>query len=182
MRNKDYRELQISSSMLVFVFIAVIILGIVIFLLGVSVGKKQAAITKETQFSAVPIEEVREEQPAAPEQDQINQEIASHIEDKDKKEEPIEKVETTAPKNQNLFYIQVGAYSDKTAALKIAERYSGMGIKSRVIDPFPTDRRTIYRVRIGGYETREEAEEVKKNLMEKENKKSSDYFIIKSSN
>jgi len=181
MRNKDYRELQISSSMLVFVFIAIIILGIVIFILGVSVGKKQAVITKETQFSAVPIEDVRREKPAVPEQDKINQEIASHTENKDKKEEPVEKVETTPPKSQNLYYIQVGAYSDRTSALKIAEKYSGMGIKSRIIDPYPTDRRTIYRVRIGGYETREEAEEVKKNLMEKENKKSSDYFIIKGS-
>ncbi len=181
MRNKDYRELQISSSMLVFVFIAIIILGIIIFLLGVSVGKKQAVLTKQTQFSDTPIEEVREK-PVAPEQDKLDQEIASHVENKDKKEEPVEKVETKAPENQNLYFIQVGAYSDKASALKIAEKYSGMGIRSRVIDPYPRDRRTIYRVRIGGYETREEAEEVKKNLMEKENKKSSDYFIIKGSN
>jgi cell division protein FtsN len=82
---------------------------------------------------------------------------------------------------QNLYYIQVGAYTDKSSASKIADKYNNMGFKSLVVSPLPTDRRTIYRVRIGGYETREEAEEIKEILMEKENKKSSDYFIIQGS-
>ncbi|MFO7981231.1 MAG: SPOR domain-containing protein [Candidatus Aminicenantes bacterium] len=184
MRNKDYRELQISSSMLIFVFIAIIVLGIVIFLLGVSVGKKQASLTKQTQFADVPIEQVQEKKPAASEQpeqdkDKINQEIASHA--KIKSKEQAQEAEKPSPVKQNLYYIQVGAYTDKSSASKIADKYNNMGFKSLVVSPLPTDRRTIYRVRIGGYETREEAEEIKEILMEKENKKSSDYFIIQGS-
>jgi cell division septation protein DedD len=181
MRNKDYRELQISSSMLVFVFIAIIVLGIIIFLLGVSVGKKQASLTEETQFAEVPIEKVEQEKPLSSEQDKdkISQEISSHMENREKKEEPAQiKQEPEGPRS-GLFYIQVGAYTDKASASKIAEKYKNMGLKTYVIDPFPTDRRTIYRVRVGGYTTRDEAEEVKSNLMERENKQSSDYFIIK---
>jgi len=51
MRNKEYRELQITSSQLVVIFLAIIILGIVIFLLGVSVGKKQALAVSEAQLT-----------------------------------------------------------------------------------------------------------------------------------
>jgi len=182
MRNKDYRELQISSSMLIFVFIAIIVLGIVIFLLGVSVGKKQASLTKQTQFADVPIEQVQEKKPVTSEQsqtdqDKIDQEIASHA--KIKSEEQPQKVEKSSPVKQNLYYIQVGAYTDRNSASKIADKYTNMGFKSLVVSPLPTDRRNIYRVRIGGYETREKAEEIKEILMEKENKKSSDYFIIR---
>ena len=56
-----------------------------------------------------------------------------------------------------------------------------MGFQALVIEPLPTDRKTIYRVRIGGYETREEAEKAMEKLMEEENKKRSDYFIIRGS-
>jgi len=187
MRNKDYRELQISSSMLIFVFIAIIILGIVIFLLGVSVGKKQASITKETQFAEVPIEQVQDQKPVTSqksepsEQDKnkINQEIASH--EKNKSKPQTQKVEKTSSPSPNLYYIQVGAYTDKNSASKIAQKYKNMGFESLVVNPLPTDRRTIYRVRIGGYETREQAQEIKEKLMARENKKSSDYFIIQGS-
>ena len=51
MKNKEYRELQITSSQLVVIFLAIIILGIVIFLLGVSVGKKQALALSSTQLT-----------------------------------------------------------------------------------------------------------------------------------
>jgi cell division septation protein DedD len=183
MRNKDYRELQISSSMLAFVFIAIIILGIVIFLLGVSVGKKQASITQKTQFASAPIEQIQEEKPVnkAQDEDKINQEIASHIKNENKIEEPAKKAEKISPSTRNAYYIQIGAYSDQKAASKIAQKYTHMGFQALVIEPLPTDRKTIYRVRIGGYETREEAEEAMEKLMEEENKKRSDYFIIRGS-
>ncbi len=185
MRNKDYREIQISRSMLAFVFTAIIVLGIIIFLLGVSVGKKQASITKETQWAAAPIEKVQEEKPVSlsQEENKISQEIASHAKNKEKTEESSQKAETESPSltKKDLYYIQVGAYTDKSSASKIAEKYKNMGLETFVIDPLPTDRRTIFRVRIGGYDTREEAEKVKESLMRKENKKSSDYFIIRGS-
>jgi hypothetical protein len=48
MKNKDFRELQISSSILVFIFVGILGLGVFIFLLGVSVGKKQVQIAAES--------------------------------------------------------------------------------------------------------------------------------------
>jgi len=95
MTNKDYRELQLSSSQLVLIFIAILALGVVIFLLGVSVGKKQAQIVDTTQFTSEPLaEQVVEEEPKPVEEpeeqttvaekpaeqskDTIREELASH--------------------------------------------------------------------------------------------------------
>jgi len=60
MRTRDFREVQVSSSLLVFILLAVIALGVVVFLLGVSVGKKQVELAAAHQ--AAP-EKVRVEQP-----------------------------------------------------------------------------------------------------------------------
>ena len=49
MSSKDYRELQLSSSQLVIIFLAIIILGVIIFLLGISVGKKRTEIVLASQ-------------------------------------------------------------------------------------------------------------------------------------
>ena len=104
MRQKDYRELQISKSVLIFIFLGIIILGISIFLLGVSVGKKQAQIAQSVQ--SIPEETIEnvetpqlkvEDSPAIEEEivsipvqkpdESISEEIASHekIETQEKK-------------------------------------------------------------------------------------------------
>ena len=85
MSNKDYRELQISSSQLVIIFLAIIILGVIIFLLGISVGKKQSDIVLAsqaqtqmgaesiTQEDAVPVDKPEEKatQASSPEETKI---------------------------------------------------------------------------------------------------------------
>ncbi|MDH5744105.1 MAG: hypothetical protein OEZ52_11205, partial [Candidatus Aminicenantes bacterium] len=63
MSNKEYRELQLSSSQLVLIFIAILVLGIIVFLLGISVGKKQAQIVEKTQLASKTAEQVIQEKP-----------------------------------------------------------------------------------------------------------------------
>lgn len=190
MRNKDYRELQLSSSILIFIFLGIVIVGIVIFLLGVSVGKKQTQLSANNQ---IPAEDTLEKvttaqpQPVASEPDSISQEIAAHQEPANKKPQPIEKKPTTPPpstpeKTQAtgpLWYIQIGAYSSKSSAENLVERYKKMGYNALALDPFSSDRRNIYRVRVGGYQTREEAAQAQADLAKAENKKLSDYFIVR---
>ena len=50
MATKDFREIQVSSTLLVVIFLGVLALGVFIFLLGVSVGKKEAAVAAPTQI------------------------------------------------------------------------------------------------------------------------------------
>jgi cell division septation protein DedD len=195
MSNKDYRELQLSSSQLILIFVAILILGIVVFLLGVSVGKKQGKIVEETLMAEKPVEQITEKKPVPQKEagDKISQELESHKkagEDKVQQEEvkaepPVVKPKTEPVKpavsttRQNAYWIQIGAYSNQQNANTLAEEYRKKGYNAIVIDPSPTDRRKLYRVRLGGYETRALAEQARDQLAKQENKKQSDYLIIR---
>ena len=176
MKNKDYREIQLTSSQLVFIFLGILILGVVVFLLGVSVGKKQSQIVRESELPAqAKLDQAKDEEilPSTKPKDAIDKELASHqkVRAKTQKKPP------TAGKKE-LFYIQVGAFNNREAASAFAEEFKKKGYHALVLDPFPSDRKTVFRVRIGGYETKEEAEEVNSQL-KSESKRKRDYFIIK---
>jgi cell division septation protein DedD len=174
--NKDYREVQLSSAQLAFIFIVILALGVVIFLLGISVGKKQAQLVKESDLVTSGQLEQTEEKPSQPvpeSKDSITQELASHQKAKEKtqKKKP--------PVQRNLYYIQVAALNNRDAAVTFAEEFKNRGYPALVLDPFSSDGRPVYRVRIGGYETREKAEEVLAQ-MRSETSREIDYFIIRS--
>jgi cell division septation protein DedD len=52
MKNREFRELQVSSTQLAIIFFGILIIGVVIFLLGVSVGKKHAQASLKTSLVA----------------------------------------------------------------------------------------------------------------------------------
>ncbi len=64
MKTKEFREIQVSSTLLVVIFLCVLVLGVFIFLLGVSVGKKQVQITAANQVVAQQIQEPAKDQAA----------------------------------------------------------------------------------------------------------------------
>lgn len=194
MSNKDYRELQLSSSQLILIFIAILVLGIVVFLLGVSVGKKQGKIVEETQLAEKPVEQLTQPKPVPQKEssDLISEELESHKKAGEDKvqEEKIEaqspakpKVESSKPavssRDQNMYWIQVGAYSSQQNATNLAEDYKRRGYNAIIIDPSPSASRNLYRVRLGGYPTREAAEKARDELARQENKKATDYLIIR---
>jgi cell division septation protein DedD len=185
-KNKEYREVQFSSSHLILIFVGILILGVVIFLLGVSVGKKQAQIIKKTEIPVPAVAEKPKEAPPpspSPEaKELISKELASHqkaMEETQKKapEKAPEKAPVTQKKN--IFYIQVGAFDSKEVALSFAKGLEKKGYSTIVLDPLPSDKKPFFRVRVGGFETREKAEEAKARLIS-ESKRKVDYFIIKS--
>ena len=177
MKSKDYREIQLSSSHLVFIFIGILIFGVVIFLLGVSVGKKQAQILGKTEVSnQAKIEEVQEQasQPVEEPKDPINKELLLHQKSNDK---PVK----TAPANQesDLYYVQVGAFTDNKAASSFAQLFRQHGYSTLVLSPLPSDKKPVYRVRVGGYPSKEKAETARKELVNLNLKRKNDYFIIR---
>jgi cell division septation protein DedD len=204
MKNKDYRELQISSSVLIFIFIGVIIVGIVIFLLGVSVGKKQATAagipaTPQSQFEEVVAEKPK---PTGEDKDPISQELEGHQvaqkETSQKPEEvtrpevktksPVEKpapAKTTPPPAKTSaspggsFFLQIGAFRNRESADAVVEKYRSMGFPGQVIVPAAGDSRQLFRVVLGGYNTRSDAERSKAQLVETEGQKASEYFIVR---
>jgi cell division septation protein DedD len=189
MTNKDYRELQLSSSQLVLIFIAILALGVVIFLLGVSVGKKQAQITDTTQFTSEPLtEQVVEEEPKPVEKpeeqppetekpeeeskDPIREELASH-----QKVKAEAKAKPAPIPRSTGYFIQIGAFKNRDSAYAMAEELKDLGFPTQVFDPGSTETNPLYKVRVGGYETRAQAEAELEKVAQAQGKQKSDYFI-----
>jgi cell division septation protein DedD len=219
MKTKDFREIQVSSTLLVIIFVCVLVLGVFIFLLGVSVGKKQVQITAATHIVAQQIQEPVKDQaagkPAEPAQDQVKSGPASGLttssplsgsqgrpaaQEKSTKTSletvpPVKQVQKPAFKastppttktlskpaesaSTGLFYIQVAAFTDRVQAGAEADKFRKRGFPVVVADPRPTDAKSWYRVRVGGFSTREKAAATLTKLNEA-GKKKTDYRIVK---
>jgi cell division septation protein DedD len=176
MKNKDYRELQLTSSQLIIIFIGILILGVIIFLLGVSVGKKQAQLFKKNELSAKTIlEEVKETKPTIPVKEttpSIKKELETH--EKVKKES--RKKPPALESKKEFYYIQVAAYKNRDSAYSTAATIEKLGFPAIVVKP--SGKNSLFRVRVGGYSSRDQAEQTKDKLAKVQGKKSSDYFII----
>jgi cell division protein FtsN len=181
MKNKDFREIQVSSSLLVVIFLGVLALGVFIFLLGVSVGKKQVGAAIPSQIVTQQIPEPVKEPPVKPApSDQggeaQNPSVASPTPGDapppaaaalskpavDKRSAPkaaneAKKPAVSPPAAKGLYYVQVAAYNERAQAQATAEKYQKQGYTAVVTDPKPTDTKTWYRVRLGGYATRDKA-------------------------
>jgi len=184
MKDKDFREIQVSSTVLVVIFLAVLVLGVFIFLLGVNVGKSQVRIASRTQVVSEPIAETVKEtapveraadagsgtadKPAAPTK-APTQPAAS---------KPRTETKTASPApGSGLYYVQVAAFTERAQANALADRYRKQGYTVFVTDPRPGDSRTWYRVRLGGYATRDRAVALLDKLNAAENKKT-DYRVV----
>ncbi len=202
MRNKEFREVQVSSSGLVFIFLAILVLGVFIFLLGVSVGKKQVQMAGPTTLLARPAAETVSEQPPAVVKDQpastepsgateLKPDVKSQVPETVTEvpaaaEKPAPR--TTAPEaattkpapasTSGSYYIQIGAFNEKSQADTYAARFKGQGYRAVVLNPFFSDRRATYRVRIVGFQTKEQASQVLAKLNAATTKRTG-YYIRK---
>lgn len=198
MRNKDFREIQVSSSLLVVIFLGVLALGVFIFLLGVSVGKKQVQVASQTQVVTQQIPEPVKETPVQPtsaETEAAKAEIASggtparsraaEPASKSAAKEPVvkapvEKTVTEAKKapagGSGLYYVQVAAFTDKAPAQALADKYKNQGYAT-VVEPRATSTKTWYRVRLGGYSSRDKAVDLL-NKLNAAAKKKTDFQIV----
>lgn len=190
MANKDFREIQVSSSLLVVIFLGVLALGVFIFLLGVSVGKRQVAAAAPTQVVTQQIPEPVKEPPVKPAPSETTSDImgtpaagstpapaqdaapAGNPAPKtglketaaDKPSAPAakppaetKKAPVAAPSGSGLYYVQVAAYTEKAQAQAAADKYRKQGYTAVVSEPKPNDTKTWYRVRLGGYTSRDRA-------------------------
>lgn len=193
MKNREFRELQVSSTQLAIIFLSILILGVIIFLLGVSVGKKHAQVAEttnliaqkergtETEKIVLPQVKPQAKEPAtSPKTEEVPAQKAVIPE----KPAPEPKTEPAAARPQspaakdNRYYVQVGAVADRQAALSAAQKFRNQGYSVIVLDPQPADKKPVFRVRIGGFSTKEEAEAVKVKLTAAAGRKA-DYFIVR---
>ncbi len=197
---RQFRELKFSSTQLAVVFLAILILGVFIFLLGISVGKKQSqlsaqavitpAITTENvaQKSALPAESTTtgtvqpQQQPTTTKEKPVEIKPTTEVEKPaEAKAEPVKKSAQPAVKKQEgIFYVQIGAIADKEAADTFAKKVDTLGFPAIVLSPRATDNKALYRVRIGPYKTKQDAQEAQAKIAAALKKKTTDFFIVTS--
>jgi len=211
MKAKDFREVQVSSTLLIVIFLCVLVLGVFIFLLGVSIGKKQVQITAASQVVAQQIQEPAKSQASGNAAIQSQETAksgsetglspnppASGLQEKPAVKEASEKAlpdslpgtKTSAALSAKTptkpavstatgqFYIQVAAFTDRVLAAAEADKWKRRGYSAVVTDPRPTDTKAWYRVRLGGYPTREKAAEILTKVNAAAKKKT-EYRIVK---
>jgi cell division septation protein DedD len=207
MKNREFREIQVSSTQLAVIFLGILVIGVVIFLLGVSVGKKHAQVAEKANVIAQKApEEVKEKivsiplskpgresateasekpAPAQPEVNPVKRDIIPQKPAAPKDEPqpaeskaPVKTAEAKPAEKGNLFYVQVGALAERQAAQETARKFRQMGYPVVVLDPQTTDKQPVFRVRVGGYLTRTQAEEVRAKLSSAMPRKT-DYFIVR---
>jgi len=235
-KNKEFRELQFSSTQLVFVFLAILVLGVFIFLLGVSVGKKQGQLTAEADLPGrLKTEKVAEKSivPAEAGAADIQKELQSHKQAKQEaaktgaatnakleskqaaeQQKPAPKMETPPAKDKSVeakvqtaakkpveikakpetekpavkaadskpniqFFIQVGAFADKEAASTYAKKLEKEAFPAFVMDPLATDQKAVFRVRIGPFSSRDDADAGRTKLADALKQKKTDFFIVR---
>jgi cell division septation protein DedD len=223
-KNKEFRELQFSSTQLVFVFLAILVLGVFIFLLGVSVGKKQGQLTAEAGLPGqLKTEKVAEKQivPTEAGAANIQKELQSHKQAKQEavktgapteakpeskqtveSQKPSSKTETPPAKEKSgeakaqtaaekpavkaadakpdiQFFIQAGAFADKAAASTYAKKLEKEAFPAFVMNPLPTDSKAVFRVRIGPFGSRDDADASRTKLADSLKKKKTDFFIVR---
>lgn len=197
MKNKDFREIQVSSSLLVVIFLGVLALGVFIFLLGVSVGKKQVGAGAPTQIVTQQIPEPVKEPPVKPTPSETasdaanllpgagaSQSAAGDPAAKPPAKEPIVdkapakktvELKRTAPAARGLYYVQVLAVADRAQAQAAADGYRKQGYTAVIADP-PAGEKN-YKVRLGGYATKDRATELLKKLNAAAGKRT-DYWVV----
>jgi cell division septation protein DedD len=213
---KPSRELQFSTQQLIGVFLGILALGIFVFLLGISIGKKQTVLAAAGGAApAARTENVAARTPVTgnPARTDIQKELDAHarsVQTAPPKTEasPIESpagkpagkpadkptpaspdkapakaepaVRKPAPTDAvGGWFVQVAAVADKPAASAFAEKLLKDGYPALLIEPSAKDKKSIYRVRVGPFGSKNEADEAKNKLTEAMKKKKNDYFLVK---
>jgi cell division septation protein DedD len=167
---KSYLEIKVTFIHILVLLIAVILIGIFLFYLGHQAGKsaiKDQFATQEVQKKSGKSEEINivEEQkpsetPKSREKSAIESEIKMHEKPKQ------EKVPIKPAQKESYYSIQVGAFADFSNARKESDKFSRLGYQTEILSTIKKNRK-LFRVRIGKFKTKLEAQREKAKLEKK---------------
>lgn len=192
---EGFHEIQLSGKQLVFLFMATTVVSVVIFLLGVMVGRRVPADTLVTDtaggivgaatLDAAAVAGESGQPPAEPppavqeEPDQFSyhqrlQQVAPPVETVQPpapESTPPHQSETAPPSQAapsaptgGEWVAQIGAYSTRSTADNIAAQLKAANFPAFVLPPTPGSPSATYRVRVGPYRERREAEAIADRL------------------
>lgn len=206
-----FRELRFSPVQLVIVFLSILVLGIFVFLLGISVGKKQTLVQAQARpvnveksapdsvKSPIKVGEPATKTATAEMKTETDAAAAAKPEKAAPEKAAPPETKTTAipepkpavieakpanPPAANFksapYYFQIGAVETRAAADAYAKRVTGLGFPTLILDPLATDKKPIFRVRVGPYPSKTEATDALAALATALKKKTTDFFLVKS--
>lgn len=186
---EGFREIQLSGKQLVFLFMATTVVSVVIFLLGVVVGRRVPAETIIADATGTTLEAIAGEpppvvpdagQPAAPPAG----EPPTPVQEEPDQFSYHERLQQSAPPAENVqpppaappvekppapepaataaagWVAQIGAYKDRATADRIASTLKRSNFPAFVLAPTQGSPTTTFRVRVGPYRERREAEAI----------------------
>lgn len=188
---EGFHEIQLSGKQLVFLFMATTVVSVVIFLLGVAIGRRVPAETIIADATGATLESLQADvpqdtpapgqpsaEPPAPVQEEPDQ--FSYHQRLQQSEPPAENVtppaappaaasvrdaEPAVPATSGWF-AQIGAYSTRAAADDVVARLKRNNFPAIVLPPTPGAPTSTFRVRVGPYQERREAEAAAGRLRE----------------
>ncbi len=154
------REVVLTSSQILIILLLLVILVSIVFVLGISIGKRQKSPQAKFKEEELPPVVVKEREP-----------VKEFPEIEKKREFPAKE---SVPVSK-FYYIQVGAFSTETSANAFAEKFREKNYPVKVLPPSHRDKTPVFRVRVGPYLKIDEAKDVLSKLKQtgKEN-----YFIV----
>lgn len=182
MSEEGFHEIQLSGKQLVFLFMATTVVSVVIFLLGVVVGRRVPAETLIADATGTTLEAVGADggiadvppaspPPVPPEADQfsyherLQQSTPAPVEVTPPAETPApaatEPAEAPPPEpSGDGWVVQIGAYRDRATADRIAATLKREAFPAFVLAPTPGAPTSTFRVRVGPYTERREADTI----------------------
>ncbi len=185
MSDREFREIQLSWKQLVFVFISTVVLAVVIFLLGVAVGRGVRGTVAEPGVMAadtgatVPVEAP----PPAVEELGYHDLLAGSGTAAKPSEpattpppEPVTEAPPPAsppataaaeppPAADGGWFLQVGAFRGREAADGLVAKLKAIKVSAFVLVPTRGAPDQLFRVRVGPYGTQSEADDVRARLV-----------------
>ncbi len=166
MKNREFRELQVSSTQLAIIFFGILIIGVVIFLLGVSVGKKhaQASLKASSALAQKAPEQVKDRLiiPQTRTETAPSAAVSQPVPAATEKQPPAKAEEKIPPK---VGAAPPAADSSKPAADKAAAAAPKPKAPDETAKPGPkaetaAPRKGLYYIQVGALAERSEAAEV----------------------
>ena len=213
LQDDGFHEIQLNGKQLVFLFMITTVVSVVIFLLGVFVGRGVRTERSAAESASTAIAEPAQQAPppattaATPAADPTKAEVPLTYFDLEKKNPPTEKLEKNekkaAPRNEKVeppaherapapapaaappapapapeartesepsgsgYAVQIAALNVRSEADAIAKRLSSKGYSAYVMAP-ASGSPSVFRVRVGKFSTRREAENVAARLQKEE--------------
>lgn len=185
MSEEGFHEIQLSGKQLVFLFMATTVVSVVIFLCGVLVGRGVRAETIVADATGTSLDAAAEQPQAlsdtaqgaaaeapvpveeGPDQfsyhERLQQPVADTVEPPPATPDAAPAppaVEETAPPAGSGWVAQIGAYKDRATADRIVDTLKRQQFPAFVLAPTPGSPTASFRVRVGPYRERREAENV----------------------